>query len=105
MHDGSGYWVTKQVTAYGGDIMISFILPGLAAALVFYTIIMSCPLKRFLLKHHWFVDFCFTGVMFLMFAGTYSGTMTAAVGGIIFTFLLWFTWWWWYEPIPVRRKT
>ena len=83
----------------------AFLLPGLAAALVFYTIIMSCPIKVFLLKHHWFVDFMFTFVMFIMFAGTYSGTMTAAVGGIIFTGLLWGTWWWFYEPIPIRRET
>jgi len=83
--------------------ILQFVLPGLAAALVFYAVIMSCPFRYWLLKCHWVIDFFATVLMMAVFAGTYSGAMTGALGGIILTALLWGTWWWYFEPIPVRN--
>jgi hypothetical protein len=71
------------------DTIIQFTLPGLAAALVFFMIIMSCPMRDTLLQYHWLVDFVFTGIMMMFLAGTFSGAMTAAMGGIMLTIMLW----------------
>lgn len=85
------------------DTVMQFILPGFAAALVFYVVIMSCPFKYWLLKCHWIIDFFATVLMMIIFAGTYSGAMTGALGGIILTALLWTTWYYFYQPIPIRN--
>ncbi len=84
--------------------LLQFILPGLAAALVFYVAIMSCPFRYWLLKCHWVIDITFTTLMMIIFAGTYSGAMTGALGGIILTAMLWGTWYFWFQPIPIRNN-
>lgn len=86
------------------EILINFALPGLAAALVFYVIVMSCPFRYWLLKCHWVIDFCATVLMMILFAGTYSGAMTGALGGIILTAMLWSTWYYFFEPVPIRNN-
>lgn len=84
------------------DLIAKFTLPGLATALVFYVAIMSCPWKFELLRVHWAIDIGFTTFMMVFLAGTFSGAMTASIGGIILTGLLWGTWYFFYEPIPRR---
>jgi hypothetical protein len=74
--------------------LIEWIFPGISAALVFYVVIMACPVRDILLQYHWLVDVVFTACMMLLLAGTYSGAMTAAVGGLILTGLLWISAWW-----------
>jgi len=71
--------------------MAEFIIPGLATALVFYLAIMHCPWRAALVKYHWVTDIGFTAAIMVLLAGTYSGAMTAAVGGIILTCLLYTT--------------
>lgn len=71
------------------NTLIEFAAPGFAAALVFFVIIMSCPFRDELLRYHWLVDGVFTTVMMIFLAGTFSGAMTAAVGGIMLTAMLW----------------
>lgn len=83
--------------------MIEFILPGLAAALVFVMVVLCCPWRRALIKYHWVVDIGFTAAMMVLLAGTYSGAMTAAVGGIILTLILW-TLDFFLTPIPTRSR-
>ena len=71
--------------------MAEFIIPGLATALVFYMVVMCCPWRDALIKYHWVTDIGFTAAIMVLLAGTYSGAMTAAVGGIILTMILWIT--------------
>lgn len=85
------------------DTLIEFALPGLAAALVFFMIIMSCPMRNLLLEYHWLVDAVFTTCMMLFLAGTFSGAMTAAIGGIMLTVMLW-TAHFFLVPVPIRRQ-
>lgn len=71
------------------DTMIQFALPGAATALVFYILVMSVPFRDTLLRNHAYVDVVFTGTMMYMLAGTFSGSMTAAIGGITLSLMLW----------------
>ena len=84
------------------DTLIEFTLPGLAAALVFFMIIMSCPMRDRLLEFHWLVDLVFTVIMMVFLAGTFSGAMTAAMGGIMLTIMLWVAHFF-LVPVPIRR--
>ncbi len=83
------------------NILIEFTLPGLAAALVFFMIIMCCPMRDLLLEHHWIVDLTVTGLMMIFLAGTFSGAMTAAIGGIMLTVMLW-TAHFFLIPVPIK---
>ncbi len=71
------------------ELLIEFALPGAATALVFYILVMSVPFRDSLLRNHAYVDVVFTGTMMYMLAGTFSGSMTAAIGGITLSLLLW----------------
>lgn len=71
------------------NTLIEYAAPGFAAALVFYVIIMSCPMRDTLLRYHWLVDGTVTTCMMIFLAGTFSGAMTATVGGIMLTLMLW----------------
>lgn len=71
------------------ETIIEFALPGAATALVFYILVMSVPFRDTLLRNHAYVDVVFTGTMMYMLAGTFSGSMTAAIGGIALSLLLW----------------
>lgn len=84
------------------DTIIQFAAPGLAAALVFFVIIMSCPMRNTLLRYHWLVDGVVTVSMMIFLAGTFSGAMTATMGGIILTIMLW-TAHFFLIPVPIRR--
>ena len=84
------------------NTIAQFALPGLAAALVFFIIIMSCPIRDTLLRYHWLVDAVFTTLMMIFLAGTFSGAMTAAMGGIMLTVMLW-TANFFLIPVPIRR--
>jgi len=75
------------------DTIIEFALPGLATALVFYILVMAVPFRDYLLEHHAYVDVVFTGTLMYLLAGTYSGSMTAAIGGIALSLLLWTSKW------------
>ena len=86
------------------NTVIEFALPGLAAALVFFMIIMSCPFRMILLEYHWLVDAVFTTLMMIFLAGTFSGAMTAAMGGIILTIMLW-TAHFFLVPVPIKGAT
>ena len=84
------------------NTLIEFALPGLAIALVFYTALMMCPMRDLMLEYHWLVDIVFTTCMMVFLAGTFSGAMTAAIGGIILTALLWVSHFF-LVPVPIRR--
>jgi len=75
------------------EIIVEFALPGVALALVFYILVMSVPFRDSLLEHHAYVDVVFTSTMIYMLSGTFSGGMTAAIGGITLSFLLWTSKW------------
>jgi hypothetical protein len=64
-------------------------------------IIMSCPMRDLLLEFHWLVDLVFTGIMMVFLAGTFSGAMTAAMGGIMLTIMLW-TAHFFLIPVPIK---
>ena len=85
------------------DTLIKFAMPGLACALVFFVVVMSCPMRDALLRYHWLVDIVFTACMMVLLAGTYSGAMTAAIGGIILTIMLWIAHFF-MVPVPIRRS-
>lgn len=82
------------------DTLIKFAMPGFATALVFFVVVMSCPIRDMLLRYHWLVDIVFTVCMMAVLAGTYSGAMTAAIGGIILTAMLWLAH---FFLTPIRR--
>lgn len=71
------------------ETIVEFALPGAATALVFFILVMSVPFRNTLLRNHAYVDVLFTGMMMYMLAGTFSGSMTAAIGGITLSLLLW----------------
>lgn len=83
------------------DKIVPFLVPGLATALVFYILIMTVPFRDTLLRNHAYVDVVFTGGMIYMLAGTFSGGMTAAVGGITLSILLWTSS---YLFLPIEEK-
>lgn len=83
------------------DTLIQFAAPGFAAALVFYIIIMSCPWRMELLEYHWLVDAVFTVCMMVFLAGTFSGAMTATMGGIMLTVMLWVSHFF-LVPVPIK---
>ncbi len=66
---------------------MQFILPGIAAALVMFLVMLQLDVRKFT-GYHAFIDLTFTFVLFWAFNGTYSGTMTAVSGGITLTALL-----------------
>lgn len=70
------------------DVLIEFLLPGATTALVFYILIMSVPFRNELLKHHAWVDVIFTFVLLWVLNGTFSGAMTASIGGVTLSILL-----------------
>lgn len=86
------------------NTLIEFAAPGFAAALVFYVVIMSCPMRDLLLEYHWLVDLVFTGLMMTFLAGTFSGAMTATMGGIMLTVMLWLSHFF-LIPVPIKGAT
>lgn len=86
------------------NTVVEFAFPGLATALVFFVVVVSCPMRMVLLRYHWVVDIAFTACLMVLLAGTYSGAMTAAVGGLILTTLLWISNYL-FVPIPPKEQT
>lgn len=84
------------------DAIVEFAMPGVAAALVFYILVMTVPFRDTLLRHHAYVDVIFTFGLIYMLSGTYSGGMTAAIGGIVLSLMLWISQ---FLFLPIEEKT
>lgn len=70
------------------ETITEFLLPGATTALVFYILIMSVPFRNLLLEYHAYVDVTFTFVLLWVLNGTFSGAMTASIGGVTLSLML-----------------
>ena len=66
---------------------MEFVVSGIAAALTVFVLLWQVDIRKFA-GYHAYVDVAFTVLLFVLFNGTYSGTMTAVAGGLTLTVLL-----------------
>lgn len=86
------------------DILVQFIVPGLALAAVFLVLLFQMPNVRYWIKYHAFIDVGITiGLMWLLL-GTYSGGITASIAGLTVTATLLLTRFFVAPAVPKGRK-
>ena len=81
--------------------MIETIANGVAISLAAYIVLMKLGVRRLLsnsinlggmnVSVEALIDATFTSILFLMFQGTYGGTMSAIIGGLVLSLLLFLT--------------
>ena len=73
-----------------GNIMYTIMVMGAASAIAAFILVCKINIGLFC-QYHWQTDLLFTVLMSWLFFGTFSGMATAAVAGIVFSALLYFT--------------
>ena len=81
--------------------MMEIIANGVAISLAAYVVIMKLGIRRLLsnslnlggvhISVEAAIDLGFTALLFFAFQGTYGGTMSAIIGGLVLSFLLFIT--------------
>ena len=65
-------------------------MPGIMTAVSVYVVLCFLDIRKVVGYHIW-VDVLFSVMLVFAYSGTFTGTATAFMGGLFFSFLLYFT--------------